>query len=100
MVGGGALALSVTFASAITGTDPINIWKLGSAWIALVTSVAFVALSYIPSIRSHWLVLSNRDAGWWATAATGLSVGSGLLLAVGLGMLGWFAIDNMTGVVT
>jgi hypothetical protein len=91
---GGALALSVTFVSQIA-PEVVDSWKLGWAWAMLVASLLFIALSYIPSIRAHRRELMSMDHKWLGRIADGLSIGAGLLLALGLGSLAWFAFTNL-----
>jgi len=91
---GGALALSVTFITDVVPTAS-EAWRLGWAWALLVLSLAFIALSYIPSIRAHRRVLLGLEGKWWGRTADVLSIGAGLLLAAGLGFLAWFAFANL-----
>lgn len=99
-ISGGALALSITFVSEIAGPDPDHLGRLGWGWALLVLSVLFVALSYLPSVRAHYLALADKDSSKWGKWGDRMSVAAGILMAGGLGLLAWFAFNNLKGITT
>lgn len=101
-IAAGTLAVSVTFMHDVTpapvaGTTTI----LVSAWISLGVSVLCMVCSFLTSQRTIRLMLRQADltlteAGRrWATATYVLNAAAGFLLALGLGLLGWYAVANM-----
>jgi hypothetical protein len=92
---GGALALSVTFIAQIA-PEAIDSWKLAWGWGFLLSSLLFVALSYIPSIRAHRRELAGKAHQALDAIADWLSMVAGPLLVLGYAYLAWFAFTNLT----
>jgi hypothetical protein len=101
-IAAGTLAVSVTFMHDVTptpvaGSTPI----LVSAWLSLGASVLCMVCSFLTSQRTIRLMLRQPDLTLtgvgkrWATATYVLNAAAGFLLALGLGLLGWYAVANM-----
>lgn len=103
---GGALAISLTFindilASPIAGT----LYLLIFAWVFLALSITAILVSML---GSHWAlrkaigqvdrgeILRVEVGGWFTRLTNVLNVVAGAAFVLGVALLAWFAIANMT----
>ncbi len=102
-VAAGTLAVSVTFAHDFTPTPVAGTQMiLLGAWGLLILSLVAIVASFLTSqreIRRQIQALDNNTAyalGRAAKITYGLNIGAGVLLVLGLVLLGWYGLANVS----
>lgn len=102
---GGALGLSLTFMKDIVQSPGAeSLWRLGTSWGCLTTSLALVLISML---SSQWALRKaitqvdqrslpgTRAGGSLSVVTAVLNVLSGMAFLLGVGFLAWFSIANL-----